>query len=81
MQKTNVKRFATFPTMIKHEKHIDNKAITSENSDKLLRSLVKNLRIKFLYSMKKSMRMLSFKMRNHRGLKKDIFDQQPHRFF
>ena len=82
MQKTNVnKRFATFPTMIKHEKHIDNKAITSENSDELLRSLVKSLRIKFLYSIVKSMRMLSFKMRNHRGLKKDIFDQQSHRFF
>ena len=78
MQKTNVKRFATFPTMIKHEKHIDNRAVTSENSDELLRSLVKSLRIKFLYPIKRSMRMLSFKMRNHRGLKKD---QQSQGFF
>ena len=82
IQKTNVnKRFATFPTMIKHEKHIDNRAKTSENSDEFLRSLVKSLKIKFLYPLKRSMRMLSFKMRNLRGLKNDIFDQQSRGFF
>ena len=67
--------------MIKHEKHIDNRAKISENSDGFLRSLVKSLKIKFLHPMKSSMRMLSFKMRNLRGLKNDIFDQQSRRFF
>ena len=82
IQKTNVnKRFATFPTMIKHEKHIDNRAKTSENSDEFLRSLAKSLKIKFLYPLKRSMRMLSFKMRNLRGLKNDIFYQQSRGFF
>ena len=82
MQKTNVnKRFATFPTMIKHEKHIDNRAKISENSDEFLRSLVKSLKTKFLHTMKRFMRMLSFKMRNLRGLKNDIFDQQSRGFF
>ena len=59
----------------------DNRAKTSENSDEFLRSLVKSLKIKFLYPLKRSMRMLSFKMRNLRGLKKDIFDQQSRGFF
>ena len=37
MQKIKVNnRFATFPTMIKHEKHIDNRAKPSENSDELI---------------------------------------------
>ena len=48
MQITNVnKRFTTFPTMIKHEKHIDNRAKISENSDEFLLSWVKSLKIKF----------------------------------
>ena len=77
MQITNVKkRFTTFPTMIKLEKHIDNRAKISENSDEFLHTLVKRLKIKFLHPMKRSMRMLSFDMRNLRGLKNDIFDQQ-----
>ena len=62
--------------MIKLEKHIDNRAKISENSDEFLRSLVKRLKIKFLHPMKRSMRMLSFDMRNLKGLKNDIFDQQ-----
>ena len=45
MQMTNVnKRFSTFSTMIKHEKHIDSRAKISENSDEFLRSLVKSLK-------------------------------------
>ena len=64
------KRFATFPTMIKHEKHIDNRTKTFENSDEFLRCLIKCLKIKFLYPIKRPMRMLSFKMRKLRGLKK-----------
>ena len=67
--------------MIKHEKHIDNRAKISENSDEFLRSLVKSLKIKFLHPMKRSVRMLSFKMRNLRELKNDIFDQQSREFF
>ena len=62
--------------MIKLEKHIDNRAKISENSDEFLHTLVKRLKIKFLHPMKRSMRMLSFDMRNLRGLKNDIFDQQ-----
>ena len=78
MRVTNVnEKFATFPTMIKHEKHIiDNRAKISENSNKYFPSLVKTLKIKFLHPMRRSMRMLSFKMRNLRGLENDIFDQQ-----
>ena len=47
-QITNVnKRFTTtFPTIIKHEKHIDNTAKNPENSNEFLRSLVKILKIK-----------------------------------
>ena len=67
--------------MIKHEKRIDNRANISENSDEFLRSLVKSLKIKFLHPMKRSVRMLSFKMRNLGGLKNDMFDQQSRRFF
>ena len=59
--------------MITLEKPIDNRAKISGNSDEFLRSLVKSLKIKFLHPMKRSMRMLSFKMRNLRGLKNDIF--------
>ena len=51
-----------------------------ENSDEFLRSLVKGLNIKFLHPMKRSVRMLSFKMRNLRGVKNDIFDQQSQGF-
>ena len=67
--------------MIKHEKHIDNRAKSSESSDEFLHSLVKNLMIKFLHPMKKSIRILSFKMRNLRRLKNDISDQQSRGFF
>ena len=82
MQITNVnKRFTTFPTMIKHEKHIDNRAKISENSDEFLRSLVKSLKIKFLHPMKRSVRMLSFKMRNLIELKNNISYQQSRGFF
>ena len=50
MQIANVnKRFSTFPTVIKHEKHIDNKTTMSENSNEFLRSLVKSLKIKYLH--------------------------------
>ena len=50
MQVTNVnKRFATFPTMIKHEKHIHKRAKIAEKSNEFLRSLVKRLKIKFLH--------------------------------
>ena len=67
--------------MIKHEKHIDNRAKIAEDSDEFLRSSVKSLKIKFLHPMKRCVRMLSFKMRNLRGLKNDIFDQQSRGFF
>ena len=60
--------------MIKHEKHIDNRAKISENSDEFLCSLVKSMKIKFMHTMRRSVRMLSFKMRNLRELKNDIFD-------
>ena len=44
--------------MIKHEKHIiDNKEKISENSNEFLRFLVKSLKIKFLHTMRRSMRM------------------------
>ena len=35
--------------MIKHEKHINNRAKISETSDELLHSLVKILKMKFLH--------------------------------
>ena len=51
MQITNVNKiFTTFPAMIKHEKHIDNRAKIYENSNEYLRLLVKTLKIKFLDS-------------------------------
>ena len=62
--------------MIKHEKHIDKRAKNSEkkfsakNSNEFLRSLVKSLKKSFC------IKILSFKMRNLKGLKNDIFDQQ-----
>ena len=75
MQITNVNKiFTTFPTIIKHEKHINNRAKISENSDEFLRSLVKSLKIKFVHPMKRSVRMLPFSMRNLRGLKNYIFE-------
>ena len=59
MEITNVnKRFTSFPTMIKHEKHLYDRAKISENSDKFLRSLVNSFKIKFLHPMKRSMGML-----------------------
>ena len=75
------KKFTTFPTMIKLEKYIDNRAKISENSDEFLRCLVKSLKIKFLHPMKRSMGILSFKIRNLIGLKNDIFYQQSREFF
>ena len=75
MQITNVKRLTNFPTMIKHEKHIDNRAKNSENSDEFFRSLVKRSKIKFLHPIKRSVRMFLFKMKNLRGLNNDILDQ------
>ena len=81
---TNVnKKFTTFPTMIKDEKHIidDRAKIISEDSNEYLPSLIRSLKIKFLHLMRRSMRMLSFKMRNLRGLQNDIFDQQSWGFF
>ena len=64
--------------MTKHEKHItDNRA----NSYEFLSSLVKRLKIKFLYTMRRFMRMLPFKIRNLKVLKNDIFDQKSWRFF
>ena len=66
----------------KHEKHIiDNRDKIPENSNEFLLSLVKSLKIKFLQSMARSMRMLSIKMRKLKGLKKDIFKQQSCGFF
>ena len=54
MEITNVnKRFTSFPTMIKHEKHLDDRAKISENSDEFLHSLVNGFKIKFLHPMKK----------------------------
>ena len=58
----------TFPTTIKHEKHtIDNRAKISDNSNEFLRSLVKIVKIKILHPIE----VLSFKMRNLKGLKND----------
>ena len=62
-------------------KNIDNRAKISQNSDAIFRSLVKSLKIKFLYRMKRFVRMLSFKMRNLRGLEHDTCDQQSRGFF
>ena len=78
MQITNVnKRLAACPSMIKDENHaIDNRANISENSNDLLRFLVKSLKVKILYPMRRSMRLLSFKMRNLKELQNDIFNQQ-----
>ena len=55
MQKIKVNnRFATFPTMIKHEKHIDNRTKPSENSDELIPWLFgKRFRDKVFISHKK----------------------------
>ena len=66
------KKFTTFPTMTNMKKHvIDNRDRVPENSNEFLRSLVKSLKIKFLHSMARSMRMLSIKARNLKGLKND----------
>ena len=54
MQITNVNKRFTFPTMIRHEKHIDNKAKISENYNEFLHSLVKNLNIKVLHLKRES---------------------------
>ena len=63
--------------MIKHDYHtMDNIAKISENCNDFLCSLVKSLKIKFLYPMRRSMRMLSFKMRNLKKMQNDILNQQ-----
>ena len=63
--------------MIKREKHIiDNRANISENSNEFLRSLIKSLKIKFLHPMRRTMRMISFKIKNLKVLKNDIFEHQ-----
>ena len=76
-----VKRF-TFPTMTNMKKI---SLITDIDSlrtfNEFFRSLVKSLKIKFLHSMTRFMRMLSIKMRDLKGLKNDIFDQQLWEFF
>ena len=57
-----------------HEKRtIDNRDKIPENSNEFLCSLVKSLKIKFLHSLTKSIRMLSIKVENLNGLKNDIF--------
>ena len=76
------KRFTAFTTMIKHENHtIDNISKISENCNDFLWSLVKSLKIKFLHPMRRSMRMLSFKMRNLKEMQNDILNQQSWGFF
>ena len=76
------KKFTTCPTMTNMKKHvIDNRDRIPENSNEFLRSLVKRLKIKFLHSMARSMRMLSIKVRNRKGLKNDIFNEQSWEFF
>ena len=60
---------------------MDNKDRIPETSNQFFRSLVKILKIKFLNSMKSSMRMLSIKTRNLKGLKNDIFYHQSWGFF
>ena len=63
--------------MIKLENHtIDYIAKVFENCNDFLRSLVNSLKIKFLQPMKRSMKMLSFKMRNLKEMQNDIFNQQ-----
>ena len=76
------KKFTTCPTMTNMKKHvIDNRDRIPENSNEFLRYLVKRLKIKFLHSMTRSMRMLSIKVRNRKGLKNDIFNEQSWEFF
>ena len=76
------KKFTTFPTMTNMKKDvINNRDRIPENSNEFLRSLVKSLKIKFLHSMARSMRMLSIKARNLKGLKNDIFNEQSWEFF
>ena len=68
--------------MTNMKKHvIYNRDRIPENSNEFLRSLVKRLKIKFLHSMARSMRMLSIKVRNRKGLKNDIFNEQSWEFF
>ena len=63
--------------MIKLENHTtDYIAKVFENCNDFLRSLVNSLKIKFLQPMKRSVRMLSFKMRNLKEMQNDIFNQQ-----
>ena len=71
------KKFTTFPTMTNMKKDvINNRDRIPENSNEFLRSLVKSLKIKFLHSMARSIRMLSIKIRKRKGLKNDIFNEQ-----
>ena len=76
------KRFRTFPNNDELQKHIiDNRDKIPETSNEFRRSLIKILKIKFLHSMTRSMRMLSIKMRNFKELENYIFNQQSWRFF
>ena len=59
----------------------NNKDKIIESSNEFLCSLVKRLQIKFLHSMGRSMRMLSIKKRNLKGLQNDMFNQQSWGFF
>ena len=61
--------------------NMKNILLREENSNDFFRSLVKCLKVKFLHPMRRSMRMLSFKMRNFKEMKNDIFDQQSWGFF
>ena len=55
---------------------MDNRDKIPEKSNEFLGILEERFKIKFLYSMTRSMRILSLKIRNLKRLKNDIFDQQ-----
>ena len=61
--------------------NMKNILLREKNSNDFFRSLVKCLKVKFLHPMRRSMRMLSFKMRNFKEMKNDISDQQSWGFF
>ena len=74
MQITNVnKRFTAFPAMKNMKNIINNRAKLQRT---LMNSFNKKFEEKVSTSHEKFMRMISFKMRNLKGLKNDILDQQ-----
>ena len=83
MQITNVnKRFRTFTTLIRHEKHIDNKAKISKNCNEFLHSLVKGLKKNFLHLNREgSWECYYLTWEASKGWKINIFDQQSWGFF